>query len=86
MSPAESVLPLPPAEPETASFPWTWEVTPEQFHSYLATNSAIIAMPETERALRLDGSEAIIAKVCHETGRATAPLHHEAFCIRWTPS
>lgn len=78
-------LPFPPAETQTATFPWTWEMTPDHLRSYLATHSAVAAMKDTEREELLDVSQAIVARVCERSGRATAPLRHEAFCVRWQP-
>jgi ubiquinone/menaquinone biosynthesis C-methylase UbiE len=72
-------------EIETATFPWIWEMTPEHWRAYLATNSAVAAMGEAERRQRLDQSQAIATRVCQETGRAAVPLHHEEYCLRWQP-
>lgn len=72
-------------ETETATFPWTWEMTPDHWRSYLATNAAVAAMEDAKREKRLHDSQAIVAKVCQESGRATAPLRHKAFCVRWHP-
>lgn len=79
-------LRFPPAETATATFGWTWELTPAHWRAYLSTHSAVVAMAEAERAERLDLSEAIVARVCAATGRPTAPLRHRAFCVRWQPS
>ena len=81
----EASPPFPPEETETATFPWTWEMTPDHWRSFLATNSAVAAMDEADREERLDRSHAIVTRVCQQTGRATAPLRHEAFCLRWQP-
>ncbi len=83
---ADPRLPFPQAETETATFPWTWDITPDHSRSYLATHSGIAAMDNAERAERLEASRAIVAGVCGATGRATAPLRHEACCIRWRPA
>lgn len=77
---------LPSAPEATASFPWTWEVTPDQWCSYLATNSGVAAMPQAERAQHLDAARAVVARVCEATGRSTAPVRHRAVCFRWRPS
>ena len=76
---------FPSDETETAAFPWTWEMTPDHWRSYLATNSGVAAMDEAEREQRLDQSQAIVTRVCEETGRATVLLQHEAYCLRWQP-
>lgn len=77
---------FPPEETGTATFPWTWEMTPEHLRAYVATNSAFATMAAAEREQRLDQARAIVTSVCREAGRATAPLQHEAFCFRWQPS
>lgn len=76
---------FPDDETETARFPWTWEVTPQHWRGYLATNSAVAAMPEEQREQRLDRSQTIVNRVCEETGRPTVSLQHEAYCVRWRP-
>lgn len=81
----EPGLPFPPAETSTAAFPWAWEVSPDHWRAYLATHSGVIALDGAERERRLDSSRAIVAGECARSGRATAPLRHEAFCIRWQP-
>ncbi len=60
-------------------------MTPDHQRSYLATNSAVAVMGEAERKQRLDQSQAIVTRVCQETGRASVPLRHEAYCLRWQP-
>jgi len=77
---------LPSAPEATASFPWTWEITPDQWCSHLATNSGVAAMPQAERAQHLDAARAVVARVCEATGRSTAPVRHWAVCFRWRPS
>ena len=77
---------LPSAPEETAYFPWTWEVTPDQWCAYLATNSAVAAMEPAERKQHLDRAHAVVARVCETTKRPTAPVRHQAFCVRWRPS
>ena len=76
-------LPSPPDA--TASFPWTWEVTPDQWCSYLATNSGVAAMPQAEREQHLDAARSVVARACEATGRATAAVAHQASCFRWCP-
>jgi len=83
----EPVPTVPFLEPtETARFPWAWEVTPEHFRGYLATNSAVMRLPDSEREQRLRAAEDRVARACAETGRPTAALHHAALCLRWRPS
>ncbi len=71
---------------ETARFPWDWHVTPEQYAGNLATNSAVIRLGHEDRVRRLDEAEAIVRRVSEESGSPTVPVHHEAFCMRWTPT
>jgi hypothetical protein len=71
---------------ETARFPWAWEVTPEHFRGYLATNSAVMRLPDSEREQRLRAAEDRVARACADTGRPAAALHHAALCFRWRPS
>lgn len=78
-------LTFPPAETQTATFPWTWEMTPDYWRCYLATNSAVAAMEDAEREKRLHNSQLIIAMVCQESGAPTAPLRHKELCVRWHP-
>lgn len=44
---AEELFPA--DEVQVASFPWVWQLTPEQFCGYLATNSAVIRLDEDAR-------------------------------------
>jgi len=76
---------FPDDETETARFPWIWEITPQHWRGYLATNSAVAAMAEQERKQRLDRSQAIVNRVREETGLPTVALQHEAYCVRWRP-
>ena len=76
---------LPGVETSVATFPWDWPVTPRQFRGYLATNSAMIRADDATRRRTLDSAEAIVAGVCAATGAQAAPLHHEAYCVRWVP-
>lgn len=77
---------LPSAPETTASFPWTWEVSPDEWCSYLATNSGVAAMEPAEREQHLDAARVIVARACDAAGRPTAPVRHRAFCVRWRPS
>ena len=42
-------------------------------------------LPDAEREQRLGDAEERIARVCADTGRSTATLHHAAVCFRWRP-
>jgi SAM-dependent methyltransferase len=82
---AGPVLPFPADETRTATFPWTWEMTPDHWRSFLATNSAVAAMDQEERERHLDAARDLVARVCEETGDPTAPVRHQSFCVRWQP-
>lgn len=70
---------------ETAKFPWTWDVSPDQWRSYLATHSGYAVMDPAERDSRLDTARDLVTTACEHLGRSTAPVHHEALCFRWRP-
>jgi SAM-dependent methyltransferase len=77
--------PFPATETSIETFPWDWHLTPEHFRGYLATNSAVIRLDAQAREAKLDDSQAIVAQACEDLGTSTAPLHHEATCLRWLP-
>ena len=70
---------------ETASFPWTWMVTPAHVRAYTATHSGVAALDEVARTRKLDESEAIVARACAAAQRPAVPMRHSAFCVRWRP-
>lgn len=78
--------PFPAEEVETTSLPWDWLVTPEQYAGHLATNAAVLLLDEAERAERLRRATAIVRRACDRAGSPTVPVHHEAYCLRWTPA
>ena len=78
-------FPFPESETEVERFPWTWDITPEHYAAALATNSAVIAMDDQERAARMETARSLLQRVCDETGRTSLPFHHQAYCVRWTP-
>lgn len=78
--------PFPGEELETARFPWDWEITPDHYVAQLATNSAVIAMSETERSERLHAALAVLQQARDMRGTPTLPFHHVATCMRWTPA
>jgi SAM-dependent methyltransferase len=77
--------PFPGGSTESVRIPWDWEVTPEHFRNCLGTHSALLRMDASERRTRLDAAERIVRRACDEHERSTAPIHHEAFCLRWHP-
>lgn len=79
----EMSWPFPDGQVQTKWVPWDWHVTPEHFRNSLATNSAFTKMFEAERRSRLESAETIVRRACDEAGTATAPIHHEAFCLKW---
>jgi SAM-dependent methyltransferase len=77
---------FPEDEVVTAYLPWDWHVSPEQYAGNLATNSAVMLLDEAERTERLERATAIVRRACERAGAPTVPVHHEAFCLRWTPA
>jgi SAM-dependent methyltransferase len=77
--------PFPSGEVSIRRFPWDWHVSPEHVRNCLATHSAVIRLPEADRHARLDAAEAILRRTCAEADSPTAPIHHEAFCLKWCP-
>jgi hypothetical protein len=82
----EPSWPFPTGEVSTTSVSWDWHVSPEHYRNCLGTHSAVIQLREADRRDRLDAAEAIVRQVCAEADSPTAPIHHEAFCLRWTPT
>jgi SAM-dependent methyltransferase len=78
-------FPFPENETEVERFPWTWDVTPHHYAAALATNSAVIAMDDRERAARMATACSLLQRVCDDTGRTSLPFRHQAYCVRWTP-
>lgn len=83
--PNEGGTPFPRRETVTRVFPWVWEITPEHYRGFLATNSGVMTLPPAERLAVLEAAEGIVARACGALGRATAPMHHQAYCVRWQP-
>lgn len=81
----EPAWPFPSGEVSTRWIPWDWNVSPEHYRNCLATHSGVIRLPEPERGDLLDAAEAILHRRCAESDSHTVPIHHEAFCLRWSP-
>lgn len=75
--------PFPADEMETATFPWTWHTTSDDWCSYLRTLSVFVLMTEQEREERLRRAHALVTAA---GGPGGAAVHHEAFCVRWHPT
>lgn len=84
-SPTEPSWPFPAGGIRIQRCPWDWHVTPQHFRNYLATNSGLMKLGEADRRYRLDAAEEIVRQACAEAGSATAPIHYEAFCLKWVP-
>lgn len=79
-------LPFLPHEVETASFPWTWAVTADEWIANLATHSSISTMGVEPRQELLAERRAIMANHLEEVGQSEALVHYRAVCVRWHPS
>lgn len=79
----EPSWPFPPPDVLTARFAWDWHVSPEHYRNALATNSAVMKLPDAERRATLDAAEEIVRRACDGADSPTAPVHHEAFCLKW---
>nr|WP_269091189.1 class I SAM-dependent methyltransferase [Actinopolymorpha cephalotaxi] len=82
---ADDEGPFPAEETETATFRWVWRTTPGDWCSYLETLSVFVLMPARERGERLRRAHALVSGACRAAGSATAPVHHQAVCVRWRP-
>ena len=71
---------------EQRAFRWTWTLTPHQWRGFVSTVSHVRLLPEVERMLVLDKTEELVARACAVAGATTAPLTHDALCVRWYPS
>ena len=71
---------------EQKAFRWTWTLTPHQWRGFVSTVSHVRLLPEVERMLVLDKTEELVARACAVAGATTAPLTHDALCVRWYPS
>ncbi len=70
---------------EQRTFPWTWELTPQQWSGYVSTVSHVRLLPASERQAVLGETERLVARACAASGAATAPLTFDALCVRWYP-
>ena len=57
-----------------------------QLTARLLERDLVVDAVEPERERRLEDAEELVARVCAETGRPTAALHHAALCFRWRPA
>jgi len=70
---------------EQRSFRWTWALTPKQWRGFVSTVSHVRLLAEDECEAVLDETEQLVARACAAAGAATAPLTHDALCVRWYP-
>lgn len=73
-------------ELELATFPWTWELTPDHRAATLATSSMVIAMTADERETCLADARAQLQRACDVLGRTSVAIRYDATCARWTPN
>ena len=66
-------------------FRWTWTRTPQQWRGFVSTVSRVRLLPEEECVAALDETENLAARACARAGATTAPLTHDALCVRWYP-
>ena len=71
---------------EQRAFRWTWALTPQQWRGFVSTVSHVRLLPEDECRAALDETERLVARACAATGERTAPLVHDALCVRWYPN
>lgn len=71
---------------ETGLFRWTWDLTPQQWRGFVSTVSHVRLLPSDECVTALDETEELVARACAEAGTDTAPLVHDALCVRWRPA
>ena len=67
------------------TFRWTWTLTPQQWRGFVSTLSHVRLLPEDEYREVLDQTEQLVAQACATAGTTTAPLTHDALCVRWYP-
>jgi SAM-dependent methyltransferase len=70
---------------EQRAFRWTWTLTPQQWRGFVSTVSHVRLLPEDECRAALDETEQLVARACAASGATTAPLTHDALCVRWYP-
>lgn len=70
---------------ETANFPWSEWLSPEEIRARAATHSAYVVMDAGERGRRLGAVAAVAQAECDRTGRTRAEVHQVAFCARASP-
>ena len=70
---------------EQRAFRWTWMLTPQQWRGFVSTVSHVRLLPEGECQAALDETEQLVARACAAAGTTSAPLTHDALCVRWYP-
>ncbi len=76
---------LPDEEIELATFPWTWDVTPDDVRGYFSTHSGLTHLDPAEREGRLDRAHAIVVRACAEAGTPTVAWPQTVEAVRWEP-
>jgi SAM-dependent methyltransferase len=79
-------LGLPTGRAEQRAFRWTWTLTPQQWRGFVSTVSHVRLLPPDECEAALDETERLVAGACAAAGTTTAPLTHDALCVRWFPT
>jgi SAM-dependent methyltransferase len=70
---------------EERAFRWTWALTPRQWRGFVSTVSHVRLLPEDRCREVLDETERLVEQACAAAGTSTAPLTHDAWCVRWYP-
>lgn len=70
---------------ETASFPWSEWLSPEEIRARAATHSAYVVMNAGERDRRLGAVAAVAQAQCDRSGRTRVEVHQLALCVRLIP-
>ena len=70
---------------EQRRFRWTWDLTPQQWAGFVSTVSHVRLLPADEYEAVLAETERLVEAACAASGATTAPLTHDAWCVRWYP-
>ena len=71
---------------EQRAFRWTWNLTPHQWRGFVSTVSHVRLLPADECRAVLDETEHLVTRACAAAGSSSAPLTHDAVCVRWYPA
>jgi SAM-dependent methyltransferase len=67
------------------AFRWTWDLSPQQWRGFVSTVSHVRLLPPDEYDAVLAETERLVEQACAAAGAVTAPLTHDAWCVRWYP-